>query len=397
MYPNLRYALYDWFGVDIPALGVVQTYGLFLAITFLVSGVVLMREIKRREREGLLKGVIEKRIVGAPASMQDLVINFLLGFIFGWKIGYWMLNGNEVAASGMDFLISWKGNILTGLLAGAGLAYWKFSEKKKAQLDEPVEKEVLVMPHNRVADILILASVSAIVGAKLLFFVEYPEKFSFQEIFSPGGLTIYGGLLFGFITVSLYFRWKKINYMQMLDTSAPVLILAYGIGRQGCHWSGDGDWGVVNNAAKPFSWLPDWLWAFRYPNNVNSDGVSMLPDCNGFAELSMDSYCNILPEPVWPTSMYETFMCLAIFGILWFMRKRVQMIPGLIFSTYLILNGLERYLIEGIRVNDRYDFLFLRNTTVSELIALGILTSGVIMTSILLWKWKKRQSAPEAG
>ena len=56
----------------------------------------------------------------------------------------------------------------------------------------------------------------------------------------------------------------------MLDAVSPALMLAYGIGRLGCHFSGDGDWGIKNTAAKPdlISILPDWIWCYDYPNNV---------------------------------------------------------------------------------------------------------------------------------
>ena len=35
---------------------------------------------------------------------------------------------------------------------------------------------------------------------------------------------------------------------------APSLMLAYGVGRIGCHMSGDGDWGIANLNPKP-EWL----------------------------------------------------------------------------------------------------------------------------------------------
>ena len=51
------------------------------------------------------------------------------------------------------------------------------------------------------------------------------------------------------------------------------MMLAYGVGRLGCHFSGDGDWGDPNRFEKPLSILPDWLWAYRYPNNVINEGT----------------------------------------------------------------------------------------------------------------------------
>ena len=41
MYPNLRYAFYDVFGIDLPFMALVQTYGFLLALTFLACGLAL--------------------------------------------------------------------------------------------------------------------------------------------------------------------------------------------------------------------------------------------------------------------------------------------------------------------------------------------------------------------
>ena len=59
MYPNLRYAIYDLTGLDIPAFALIQTYGFFLALTFLACGWALTADLKRRERLGILKGMEE--------------------------------------------------------------------------------------------------------------------------------------------------------------------------------------------------------------------------------------------------------------------------------------------------------------------------------------------------
>ena len=68
--------------------------------------------------------------------------------------------------------------------------------------------------------------------------------------------------------------------IHVADAFAPAMMLSYGIGRIGCHVAGDGDWGIVNNYPKPFSWLPDWVWAYTYPNNVLGEGIQ-IPGCAG--------------------------------------------------------------------------------------------------------------------
>jgi prolipoprotein diacylglyceryltransferase len=148
-------------------------------------------------------------------------------------------------------------------------------------------------------------------------------------------------------------------------------MLAYGIGRMGCHFSGDGDWGITNLAPKPewMSFLPDWTWAYTYPNNVINAGVP-IEGCVG-------NYCNELLYPVFPTPIYEIAMALALFGLLWALRKRIN-IAGMLFGIYMIVNGLERFFIEKIRVNTKY-IIFEKEITQAELISFGLIITGIII------------------
>jgi prolipoprotein diacylglyceryltransferase len=149
----------------------------------------------------------------------------------------------------------------------------------------------------------------------------------------------------------------------------PTMMFAYAAGRVGCQVSGDGDWGIVNLKPKPFSWLPDWLWAYNYPHNVIGEGVP-IKGCTG-------PYCNQLIPPVYPTPLYEIIVCLGLFFLLWFSRKKIK-VSGQLFGLYLFLNGLERFFIEMIRVNTRYDFLPFKPTQ-AELIALLLIISGILV------------------
>jgi phosphatidylglycerol---prolipoprotein diacylglyceryl transferase len=174
----------------------------------------------------------------------------------------------------------------------------------------------------------------------------------------------------------------------LADAAAPAMILAYGIGRIGCQVSGDGDWGIANPAPKPgwMNGLPDWLWAYRYPNNVNGVGVRIgeadpWPIFEGFG--------TYLEPAVFPTPLYETLMATAIFAVLWALRSRIR-IPGRMFALYLVFNGLERLLIEQIRVNAEMDVLGLRFTQ-AELIAVLTLVGG----GVLWWALGKGQGKPE--
>ncbi len=221
---------------------------------------------------------------------------------------------------------SWPAGIILGLLF-AGL---KWYEKNKQKLPKPEKRIVRIWPQDRVGEITILALVFGLLGAKLfdIFenwsdFLKHPSSY----LLSPSGLTFYGGLICAAIAIWIYAKKHNIGFWHLNDATAPTLMLAYGLGRIGCQVSGDGDWGIVNTNPKPFSWLPDWMWAYTYPHNVNEAGVQI-------AGCTEAKYCNELPAGVYPTPFYEIIICLILFLLIWSLRKRLKT-PGTLFAFTL--------------------------------------------------------------
>lgn len=424
MYPNLYYVFKDFFGVKIGFLRFVNSFGFFVAIAFLVGAALLAKELKRKSQEGLLKPTESKVTVGKAATTSELVTNFILGFLLGFKILALFILGSEVTQDPQAYIFSRHGSLPLGLLTGALFAWMKWRERHKQQLKNPEERVVRIWPHDRVGEITILALVVGLLGAKLfdIFenwsdFLKAPADF----IFSGGGLTFYGGLICAAIAIVIYCRKNQIGVRHMADAIAPALMIAYAIGRIGCHVAGDGDWGVYNSAFKVDSanhiaqaapneftdsvavhadyfvrhypnldsvphrhfgkpgilgFLPNSFFAYHYPHNVNKVGLP-IAGCD-------DIYCNQLPIPVIPTSPYETIICTVFFLVLWYFRTRLG-IAGMLFAFYLVLNGLERFFIEKIRVNNRMD-LFGLHPSQAEVIALALVLAGLVLAGIL---WQK--------
>ena len=174
-------------------------------------------------------------------------------------------------------LFSTEGNVVWGVLGALGMTAWRYWEVQRERLPEPKTVEQILHPEDLVGGITAAAAVGGILGAKLFHLLEYPDEFiAFLKQPSLnaflGGLTIYGGLIVGGLSVYVFARRHKMNFLRLADATAPALLLAYGIGRMGCQISGDGDWGIPNPFPKPgwLSWAPDWVWAYAYPNNVNA-------------------------------------------------------------------------------------------------------------------------------
>jgi phosphatidylglycerol---prolipoprotein diacylglyceryl transferase len=433
MYPNLYYVFKDWFGVEWQGLSFLNTFGLFVALAFMVAAIVLSAELKRKEKLGLLLPREELITVGQPASLMDLFLNGVTGFIFGYKLfGLFLNKPPEVAAP--DYIFSADGNLWGGLITAAALAGLKWWEKNKQKLKTPERRTVRIWPHDRVGDIIILGLIFGILGAKLFDNFEHWDEFiqdPIGRIFSQSGLTFYGGLILAAVAICWFAFKKGIKIRHLVDAAAPALMIAYAVGRIGCQVSGDGDWGVFNSAYtsdeyghvtaagstadfkkqlkknasyfiegkamdssgravyvtdryygsleavphKSFlgpSILPTWLFAYSYPQNVNKDGI-VIPGIT-------DEHNRVLPQPVFPTPLYEIIICTLLFGFLWSIRKKITT-PYVLFGIYLAINGTERFMVESIRVNKIYNFLGMQLSQ-AQIIAIGLIVTGLLIIAI---------------
>lgn len=91
-----------------------------------------------------------------------------------------------------------------------------------------------------------------------------------------------------------------------------------------------------------------------------------------------------LAEPHLPTPLYETIFVTILFLILWKLRERLTIYPGAITGLFLIFNGLERFLIEFVRINNKYSYFGL-NLSQAQFISIFMILVGSCM---MLWAIK---------
>jgi phosphatidylglycerol:prolipoprotein diacylglycerol transferase len=199
-------------------------------------------------------------------------------------------------------------------------------------------------PEEWAYEMVLVGVIGGLIGAKLYYVIQHGSEFSFSGVVSGSGLVWYGGLIGGVALMLVWAQWRGFRNLHLCDIAGICIPLGYAIGRIGCQVSGDGDYGTASS-------LP---WAMAYPDGTVPTTTE-----------------------VHPTPIYETFTMGIVALGLWHLRDRVR--PGVIFALYLILAGLERFLVEFIRRNaDAFACL-----TAAQLWSVAMVIAGVAWIAVV--------------
>ncbi len=394
MYPDLSYFFHDLFGTAPDNwTSIFKTFGFMLVVALIACGVMLKSELHRLENSGKILPTKTKVTSTDKISTLDIILNAIFALVIGAKLPLIISSFETFKGDPASVIFSKSGNWIIGILvATCFVAYYLWKNSKANPKLET--KDTLIYPSSKTNDIIILAGISGVVGSKLFSVLEdLPSFFNnpIETFFSGSGLNVYGGLIVAFFTVYWYVNKIGIKPIYMMDIAGMGILLGYAVGRMGCQFAGDGDWGIIAAAQPDWWFLPDWFWSYNYPNNVNNDGV-LLSSCNPEIFLNAraagmtieDSclqscgvrYCHELNPKVYPTPLYEILFGFIAFAILWLNRQKFK-IPGTIFFIYMIINGIERFWIETIRVNDRYE-IFGLNWSQAQYISILFIIGGIV-------------------
>jgi phosphatidylglycerol:prolipoprotein diacylglycerol transferase len=229
------------------------------------------------------------------------------------------------------------------------------------------------MSLDKMVDVLIYGTISAIIGARLYYVFSKWDYYSRNLAEIPqiweGGLAIYGGIIAGIAAAFVVCKVRKLNFWNLLDMAAMSLLIGQGIGR----------WGNFTNqeAFGTNTDLPWGMWSEKVADYI--EGNQAFFEANGFA-VDPDKF-------VHPTFLYESIWCLLGFFVLYFITRKARIFSGQIFLCYGIWYGIERMIVEGLRT----DSLYIAGTTirVSQALSAAIVLVCAILLVALLIKFKK--------
>ncbi len=207
------------------------------------------------------------------------------------------------------------------------------------------------------ADITVAAVVGGIIGAKLWYWV-----LSGGSLFSRGGLVWYGGFLGGSLAVMLNGWRLKVPLRWTLHLTAPALAAAYALGRIGCFIVND-DYGRPTN-------LP---WGVKFPQGLPPSTALNMQQQFGVPVAPGTDPATVLA--VHPTQLYEAVLMLGAFALLWRLRTAPRPM-GWIFGVYLVLAGIERFIIEIFRAKDDR---FFGPLTIAQVVSICLVIVGTVI------------------
>ena len=227
-------------------------------------------------------------------------------------------------------------------------------------------------------DLAMIAVVLSIIGARVYYVVFAWDMYKddLLSIFNirNGGLAIYGGVLTAIATVFVFAKVRKQPFGLLTDTAGLGLILGQVVGR----------WGNFFNR-EAFGGYTDNLLAMQLPvsavrrSDISADLAAHIMNVGGIDYIQ-----------VHPTFLYESLwnLCVLLF-LIWYSPKKK--FHGEVFCLYLLLYGIGRFWIEGLRTDQL--IFFGTGLAVSQMLAVAMV---VVSLGIILVGRKPRKAETQA-
>ncbi|MCC7106696.1 MAG: prolipoprotein diacylglyceryl transferase [Chloroflexi bacterium] len=201
------------------------------------------------------------------------------------------------------------------------------------------------LPTEPIGDLAVWVVGGGLVGARLLHVVDrwdfYAANPALILAVQNGGLAILGAVLGGSLAGGLAAWREKLPVRALFDAAAPGLVLGQALGRLGCLVTGD--------ALGPAT---DGTWGVVYLNRG-----------------AMAPQLGVAYQPVF---LYEALWDLAVFAVVWSLRRRLAG-DGQLFAIYLGLYAIGKFALTFLRA----ETVWFWGLQEAQLMALGAMAVAV--------------------
>ena len=208
-----------------------------------------------------------------------------------------------------------------------------------------VKQRKINLAKTEIADMLFYGMIGAVVGARIFYILFYNLSYFLAnpiKIFAvwEGGLSWHGGFTGVLIAGYIFCRVKKINFWEIADLAVIPVSACLMLGRIGNFMNSE-LYGRITN-------LP---WAVKFDT------------AEGFRH---------------PSQLYESFKNLVIFSVLWNVKDR-KLPKGVMFSLFLVMYSVFRFIIEFFRQPDAQLGFILGPLTMGQLLNIPVFLAGIFL------------------
>ncbi len=210
------------------------------------------------------------------------------------------------------------------------------------------EGEKIGIKGDYILDGIIIILPLSILGARLYYVAfewdRYAGDLARIFAFREGGLAIHGAFIVAVVSAYVYTRYRKLDFLKVLDLVAPGFLVAQALGRWGNFFNQEAHGFVIGQATNGTPNLSldaqrAFLEQFGIPNFIVDNMYLQGP--SGLAYYH-------------PTFLYESLWNLVGFAIMLILRRTRLIRSGDMVAIYLIWYSVGRFFIEAMRTDSLY-------------------------------------------
>ena len=237
-----------------------------------------------------------------------------------------------------NFELKWYSFLL--LIAFTLGSFLIYINSKKYNLDK-----------NKIIDLIFYLILFSVIGARIyyvIFNIGYYIKYPIEIIkVWEGGLAIHGGIIAGILYLLYFCNKNKINILSLTDLIVPSLAIGQAIGRWGNFFNQEAYGPIVKYEVLKGLHIPNFIINGMYIDN----------------------------HYYYPTFLFESIWCFLIFITIIILMKINKKSLGLYTSIYLIMYGVERFIVESLR----QDSLMFFNLKIAQIVSIIMIIIGIFI------------------